>query len=62
MKKKPRVTFKMKRIAEGDWQIMAECEGSETKFITGFKSRSEVDEWLNGTRRIEWLRSHGYAK
>jgi hypothetical protein len=62
MKKKPRVTFKMKRIAEGDWQIAAECEGTETKFITGLKNKSEVDEWLNGTRRIEWLRSQGYAK
>jgi hypothetical protein len=52
----------MKRIAEGNWQIAAECEGVETKFITGLKNKSEVDEWLNGTRRIEWLRSHGYAK
>lgn len=62
MRKKLRVTFKMKRIAEGDWQIAAECEGTETKFITGLKNKSEVDEWLNGTRRIEWLRSQGYAK
>jgi hypothetical protein len=62
MKKKARVTFKMKRIAEGDWQIVAECEGAETKFITGLKSKEEVNEWLNGTRRIDWLRSQGYAK
>lgn len=61
-KKKPRVTFKMKRVAEGDWQIAAECEGVETKYITGLKSKAEVDEWLNGTRRIDWLRSQGYAK
>jgi hypothetical protein len=27
MKKSPRVTFKMFRIAEDDWQIVAECQG-----------------------------------
>jgi hypothetical protein len=29
MKKSPRVTFKMLRIAEDDWQIVAECPGTE---------------------------------
>ncbi len=60
--KKPRVTFKMKRIAEDDWQILAECPGVETKIIKGLKSKAEVDEWLNGSRRLDWLRSQGYAK
>ncbi len=62
MKKKPRFTFKMKRIAEGDWQITAECEGIETKYIKGLQSKADADEWLNGTRRIDWLRSQGFAK
>ena len=62
MKKSPRVTFKMLRIAEGDWQIVAECPGTETQHIKGLKSKEEVDEWLAGTRRIAWLRSQGYAK
>ncbi len=62
MKKSPRVTFKMLRIAEGDWQIVAECPGTETQYIKGLKSKEEVDEWLAGTRRIAWLRSQGYAK
>jgi hypothetical protein len=31
MAKSPRVTFKPKRIAEGDWQIQAECPGVETQ-------------------------------
>jgi len=61
-KKSPRVTFKLKRIAEGDWQILAECEGTETRYIKGFKTKTEVDEWMAGTRRIDWLRSQGYAK
>ena len=61
-KKSPRVNFKMQRIAEGDWQIIAECEGAETKYIKGLKSKTEVDEWLNGSRRMDWLRSQGYAK
>ena len=46
--KKPRVTFRMKRIAEDDWQILAECPGVETQIIKGLKSKAEVDEWLNG--------------
>jgi hypothetical protein len=62
MAKKPRVTFKMQRIAEGDWQIIAECPGVETQYIKGLKSKADVDEWLNGSRRISWLRSQGYAK
>jgi hypothetical protein len=52
----------MLRIAEGDWQIVAECPGTETHYIKGLKSKIEVDEWLAGTRRIDWLRSQGYAK
>ena len=62
MSKKPRVTFKMQRIAEDDWQIVAEGSGPEPKYIKGFKSKAEVDEWLNGSRRIDWLRSQGHAK
>ena len=62
MSKKPRVTFKMLRIAEDDWQIVADCPGEETSYIKGLKSKAEVDEWLNGSRRIDWLRSQGYAK
>jgi hypothetical protein len=30
--------------------------------LTGFKSKTEIDEWMNGDRRIAWLRSQGYAK
>jgi len=60
--KSPRVTFKMLRIAENDWQIAAECPGTETHYIKGLNSKADVDEWLAGTRRIAWLRSQGYAK
>jgi len=52
----------MERIAADDWQIIAECPGVETAVIKGLKSKAEVDEWMNGTRRIDWLRSQGYAK
>jgi hypothetical protein len=51
-----------KRIAEGDWQIEAHYPGAEIRYIKGLKSKAEVDEWLQGTRRIDWLRSQGYAK
>lgn len=62
MAKSPRVDFKLERVAEGDWQIVASYPGKETQYISGFKTKAEVDAWLTGTRRIAWLRSQGYAK
>jgi hypothetical protein len=62
MSKSPRVIFKYKRIAEGDWQIEAHYPAAEIRYIKGFKSKAEIDEWLQGSRRIDWLRSQGYAK
>jgi len=62
MAKSPRVTFRLKRIAPEDWEIHAECPGTDTVHIRGFKSKAEVDEWLSGSRKIDWLRSQGYAK
>ena len=62
MSKSPRVIFKYKRIAEGDWQIEAHYPGAEIRYIKGFRSKAEIDEWLQGSRRIDWLRSQGYAK
>lgn len=59
---KSRVTFKMKRIDGDDWQIEAHYPGAEIRYIKGLKSKAEVDEWLQGTLRIDWLRSQGYAK
>ena len=60
--KKARVSFKMKRIAEDDWQIIAEYPGEEVRIIKGLASKAEIDDWLSGSRRIDWLRSQGYAK
>jgi hypothetical protein len=57
-----RVDFRLKRITQDDWQIEAHCPGVEIRYIKGFKTKAEVDEWLQGTRRIDWLRSQGYAK
>lgn len=59
---KERVIFKMKRIAEDDWQIEAHYPGAEIRYIKGLTNKAEVDEWLQGSRRIDWLRSQGYAK
>ena len=59
---KPRVTFKYKRIVEDEWQIEAHYPGAEIRLIKGFTSKAEIDEWLQGSRRIDWLRSQGYAK
>ena len=53
---------KFKRVAEGDWQIEAHYPGAEIRHISGFKTKAEVDEWLAGSKRIDWLRSQGYAK
>ena len=59
---KPRVIFIPKRIAEGEWQIEARYEGLETRYISGLTSKADVDDWLQGSRKIAWLRSQGYAK
>jgi hypothetical protein len=59
---KAKVSFKPVRIAKDDWNILAECAGVESVHIRGFKNKTEIDEWMNGERRIAWLRSHGYAK
>jgi hypothetical protein len=60
--KNPRVIFKVQRIAEGEWQVEAHYPGAEVRHVKGFKSKAEVDEWLAGTRKIDWLRTQGYAK
>jgi hypothetical protein len=62
MSKSPRVVFKLKRVEENDWHILAECPGSEPRVIKGLKSKADVDDWLSGSRRLDWLRSQGYAK
>jgi len=62
MSKSPRVIFQHQRIAEGDWQIQAHCPGAQIQYISGSKSKAEIDDWLAGTNKITWLRSQGYAK
>jgi hypothetical protein len=64
MGKTPRVKviFKPKRIEEGDWQIEAHCPGAEIRYITGLVSKADIDDWMQGPRRVDWLRSQGYAK
>ncbi len=59
---KQRVSFKLRRVAEDDWEIVAEYPGEEDRIIKGLTSKADVDDWLNGDRRIQWLRSQGYAK
>jgi hypothetical protein len=59
---KVRVDFRPNRIEEGVWQIVASLAGHEDRFIKGLASRDECYEWINGSRKIEWLRSQGYAK
>ena len=62
MSKKPRVTFQPKRIAEGDWQIEARQEGEEPRYITGLTSHEDARQWIDGPRKLAWLRSQGLAK
>jgi hypothetical protein len=59
---KAKVTFKTIRNSEDDWNIVAEYPGAEPREITGLKSKADVDDWMNGDRRVAWLRSQGYAK
>ena len=59
---KTKVEFTPNRIAEGEWQIIAKYPGSEDRYIKGLTSRDDAYDWINGTRKIDWLRSQGYAK
>ncbi len=59
---KIKVTFRMQRITEDNWQILAQYPGMEDRIIKGLTSKADVDDWINGERRIDWLRSQGYAK
>ncbi|WP_027531018.1 hypothetical protein [Bradyrhizobium sp. WSM3983] len=59
---KTKVTFKTVRISDTDWKILADYPGSEQREIKGFVSKADADDWINGDRKIAWLRSQGYAK
>ena len=54
---KAKVTFKPVRNSEEDWSIVAECPGVDAREIIGLKSKADVDDWMNGERRIAWLHS-----
>jgi hypothetical protein len=45
-----------------DYDDEARYPGVEIRYIRGFKSKADVDEWLAGSGRVDWLRSQGYAK
>jgi hypothetical protein len=62
MSKSSRVTFKYNRISASDWQIEAHYPGAEIRYNKSFKSKAEIDDWLQGSQRIDWLRSQGFAK
>jgi hypothetical protein len=59
---KAKVTFKTVRNSEDDWNIVAEYPGAAPREIISFESKADVDDWMNGDRRVAWLRSQGYAK
>ena len=40
----------------------AHYEGQEIGIISGLTSKEDVNDWLNGPRKIEWLQYQGYAK
>jgi hypothetical protein len=56
---KAKVTFKTVRNSE---DIVAEYPSADPREITGLKNKADVDDWINGDRRVAWLRSQGYAK
>jgi len=36
--------------------------GSEQREVAGLTSKADADEWINGNRKVAWLRSQGFAK
>jgi hypothetical protein len=59
---KAKVTFKIVRNSEDDWSIVAEYPGVDAREIPSLKNKADADDWMNGDRRVAWLRSQGYAK
>lgn len=59
---KAKVEFRPNRVTEDEWQIIAQYPGAEDRHIKGLKSREDCYDWLNGSRKVDWLRSQGYAK
>ena len=59
---KAKVDFRPNRIDAGNWQIVAVMPGHEDRYIKGLTSREDCYDWINGSRKIDWLRSQGYAK
>ena len=59
---KAKLDFRPQRIAEGDWQILAVHHGHEDRIIKNLSSRDDCYDWINGDRKISWLRARGYAK
>jgi hypothetical protein len=59
---KAKVTFRIVRLAEDSWTIQADYPGSDQREIIGLASKADADDWLNGSRKIAWLRAQGNAK
>ncbi len=59
---KERVIFSMKRITPDEWHIIAKSPGVEDQFIKGLRTKEDCDDWLSGSRKVDWLRSQGLAK
>jgi hypothetical protein len=59
---KVKIDFRPNRIEEGKWRIVAVLPGHEDRIISGLTSREDCYDWINGHRKIDWLRSQGYAK
>ena len=59
---KTKVTFRIIRVSDDDWTIQADYPGSEQREINGLTSKEDAQDWVNGDRKVAWLRSQGYAK
>jgi len=59
---KTKVEFKPVFISDDEWQILATYPGHEDRHIKGLTSRADCYDWINGDRKIDWLRAQGYAK
>jgi len=62
MSKKIRIEFRPKRLTEDEWQVEAHSPGQDTCFIRGLRTLEEVHDWINGPRKLAWLKSQGLAK
>jgi hypothetical protein len=53
--------FELQQIGD-EWQFRVHLPDGVLEYVTGFKSRSEAENWRLSDGRDTWLKQHGFAE